>query len=557
MQNMVYYFLQFIIGENLMSPIKSLLSVIGLFTVAILNAPVNAQTAPINNNTLIQNVTGVTHLGTYELSSSGQLTPTPSNPNVPTAAGDVLWDNTGNVGQFRNTIGQEVLDTGDLPDGTIIGEFQVGFATDATGSVSFRYTFYENNGFNTVGNILPTNSGGQASYDFTVGGLPGGGIGAFTFNVVLPVDDHFIITGADIDANPGTDWGWGFIATDIGTGTAVGPLISAEGAPPGAPGRGDFFDLYTPDVATGTHSGAFFFGGAPFAQYHMLLLEGLPYEADLSITNTDGVTSAIPGNSLTYTIVASNAGPADDPTVTVADTFPTGLTCNYTSVAAGGATGNTAAGSGNLAESLSLPSGSSVTYTAICDIASNATGTLSNTATISGTVPDPQAANNTVTDDDTVLSVQADLSIAMTSPPANVTTPGTFTYTIDVSNAGPSDATNVIVTDTLNVGFFSAETNGCAEDPNGYPDCTLGAIAAGDTASYSISFTLGSVDGEITNTVSVTSDATDSVVANNSASSASSGGIRIIPTINQWGLIVLFLLILSFSYHYIFRKKTV
>ena len=34
--------------------------------------------------------------------------------------------------------------------------------------------------------------------------------------------------------------------------------------------------------------------------------------ADLVITKTDGATTAIPGTSVTYTIVASNAGPVDD-----------------------------------------------------------------------------------------------------------------------------------------------------------------------------------------------------------------------------------------------------
>ena len=56
---------------------------------------------------------------------------------------------------------------------------------------------------------------------------------------------------------------------------------------------------------------------------------------DLSITQTDGVTSATPGGNVTYTIVASNAGPSNDSSVTLIDTFPADLTCTYTSVAAG------------------------------------------------------------------------------------------------------------------------------------------------------------------------------------------------------------------------------
>ena len=41
-----------------------------------------------------------------------------------------------------------------------------------------------------------------------------------------------------------------------------------------------------------------------------------------AITKTDGVTTATPGGSVTYTITASNAGPNNAPGATVADTFP-------------------------------------------------------------------------------------------------------------------------------------------------------------------------------------------------------------------------------------------
>ena len=60
--------------------------------------------------------------------------------------------------------------------------------------------------------------------------------------------------------------------------------------------------------------------------------------ADVAITKTDGVTTATPGGSVTYTIVASNAGPDPAPSSTVADTFPAALTCTWTSAGAGGGT---------------------------------------------------------------------------------------------------------------------------------------------------------------------------------------------------------------------------
>ena len=114
--------------------------------------------------------------------------------------------------------------------------------------------------------------------------------------------------------------------------------------------------------------------------------------ADLAITKTDGVTTATPGGSVTYTITASNAGPSDATGATVADTFPASLTCTWTCVGAGGGT-CTAAGSGNINDTVNLPAGGSVTYTASCTIAAAATGTLSNTATVAAPagVTDPDA----------------------------------------------------------------------------------------------------------------------------------------------------------------------
>ena len=99
---------------------------------------------------------------------------------------------------------------------------------------------------------------------------------------------------------------------------------------------------------------------------------------DLAITKDDGVTSATPGTSVTYTIVASNAaGPSDALGATVTDNFPAACTTvNWTCVGAGGGS-CTAAGSGNIADLINLPVGGTATYSATCAIDAAATGTLS------------------------------------------------------------------------------------------------------------------------------------------------------------------------------------
>src|SRR5205085_2295151 len=137
-------------------------------------------------------------------------------------------------------------------------------------------------------------------------------------------------------------------------------------------------------------------------------------QADLAVTKTDGVTTATPGGSVTYTITAANAGPSNATGATVADTFPASLTCTWTCVGAGEGT-CTASGSGNLNDTVNLPAGGSTTYTASCTISGAATGSLSNTATVTapGGVTDSTPGNNSATDSDT-LGASADLSITKT-----------------------------------------------------------------------------------------------------------------------------------------------
>src|SRR5262249_56586162 len=49
-------------------------------------------------------------------------------------------------------------------------------------------------------------------------------------------------------------------------------------------------------------------------------------KADLAITKTDGVTSAVPGSSPTYTIAVSNNGPSAVTGAGVSDALPAGVT---------------------------------------------------------------------------------------------------------------------------------------------------------------------------------------------------------------------------------------
>jgi uncharacterized repeat protein (TIGR01451 family) len=181
--------------------------------------------------------------------------------------------------------------------------------------------------------------------------------------------------------------------------------------------------------------------------------------ANLAITKTDGVTAVNQNGTLTYTIVASNAGPSAVTAATVTDNFPASVTGATWTCAASVGSSCPASGSGNLAASVNLLNGGTATFTVTAT--ASGTGTITNTATV--TVPvgttDPTPANNTATDNNTVITPTADLSISKTDGVTGVNQNGTVTYTIVASNAGPSAVTAATVTDN-----FPASLTGCDLD---------------------------------------------------------------------------------------------
>jgi hypothetical protein len=126
--------------------------------------------------------------------------------------------------------------------------------------------------------------------------------------------------------------------------------------------------------------------------------------ADLSITKTNGRAAVAPGAPVTWTIVAANAGPSDASGARVTDTLPAAvLGATWTCAGALGGT-CAASGTGGVDDTADLPAGASVTYTLTGTVDPATASTLSNTATVAapGGVTDPNPADNSATDTDTV-----------------------------------------------------------------------------------------------------------------------------------------------------------
>jgi uncharacterized repeat protein (TIGR01451 family) len=128
--------------------------------------------------------------------------------------------------------------------------------------------------------------------------------------------------------------------------------------------------------------------------------------SDLAITKTDNALTYTAGDTVTWTIVVSNAGPDAAIGATVTDTILSLAqvsSANWTCVADGGAACS-AAGPviGNIANTVDLPVGGTATFTLTALTLTTATGNLVNTATVAVAAggSDPVAGNDTATDTD-------------------------------------------------------------------------------------------------------------------------------------------------------------
>lgn len=130
-------------------------------------------------------------------------------------------------------------------------------------------------------------------------------------------------------------------------------------------------------------------------------------------------------------------------------------------------------------------------------------------------------------DNNFVDSQEADLSITKVADEKGPEVGEQVIYTITVTNNGPIAATNVVVVDSLGFGLAFDSSNGCAEDPNAMPNCSLGSIANGANKSYTVTIDImdtgaaGAADdyNDVrNNTVNVSADQPDTNIANNQAS---------------------------------------
>jgi len=197
-------------------------------------------------------------------------------------------------------------------------------------------------------------------------------------------------------------------------------------------------------------------------------------QADLALTMNDAPDPVLAGAWLTYTLTLANTGPSDAQSVAVELALPDGVT----PIAWIPSQGSCADATCTLG---TLPAGNIARITVTTQVNSRILPgtTLSAIARATSTTPDPNSANNTATAFTTVQT-QADLSLTLRDEPDPVVAGTLLTYTLTLTNAGPSDARGVVLTLTLPIswqvdGF--TPISGCSLDGNRII-CAMGTMPA-------------------------------------------------------------------------------
>jgi uncharacterized repeat protein (TIGR01451 family) len=238
--------------------------------------------------------------------------------------------------------------------------------------------------------------------------------------------------------------------------------------------------------------------------------------ADLSIEKTAEGSSALVGDTITWTITVANAGPDEATNVVLTDVLPSGVTLltdlsGICTIDAGVAT----CALGDLA------SGGSVEIDVLTS--ADEAGTPVNAVEIASDVADPDESDNSSSAEVTVTEPgepSADLSIVKTADVANALVNDTITWTIVIENAGPDEATNVVYTDVLPSGITlvppASPPSICTVD-NGVATCEVGNLSSGGSFERQVR-TIANEAGTLINAVEVGSDVADPDESNNSSS---------------------------------------
>jgi uncharacterized repeat protein (TIGR01451 family) len=233
------------------------------------------------------------------------------------------------------------------------------------------------------------------------------------------------------------------------------------------------------------------------------------HAADLVVTKSAAPGTIEVGDTSTFTITVRNNGPSTATGIGLDDPIPTGLE----------QVGNASPSQGTCVAGLvvcdlgSLAPNATATVTVTVRATSAAAGkTITNIATAqSSGAPDPTPGNNI--DDADVVVRGVDLKISKSLQPTPPVGGNPVTFELVVTNDGPSDATGVVVRDSLPSSVTGPSvTDGGGADcaiASGELVCDVGNLPAGSSITIEVGGTLASNATLVSNTASVSGAETD------------------------------------------------
>jgi len=250
--------------------------------------------------------------------------------------------------------------------------------------------------------------------------------------------------------------------------------------------------------------------------------------ADLSVSKDcepNGPIAA--GQTAICRIFVDNGGPSLARNLVLTDTHFSNTPFGVFTVTGAGATQGPCSVVGNVVTCQLGDLPASGRATATVSITASQSVDVDDLASVVSSTSDPDPDNNQASGRVSFFAV-ANLSITKTSAPNPVVAGTNVTYTINVSNAGPSPATNVVVRDTLPAQVsdvtFTPSTGSCIGGIPGNPalplTCNLGTLFNGGAASIVVTAKVkaNTPDGTIlVNNANVISDVVDPNTGNNLA----------------------------------------
>ncbi len=242
--------------------------------------------------------------------------------------------------------------------------------------------------------------------------------------------------------------------------------------------------------------------------------------ADLSLSMTALADTPL-DSTFSYTLHVENLGPGVANDVVLTDTLPSALSFNAAS------SDSRCSATGQQITCVLDVLTASQTLDVLLSVTANEAGTVSNTASISSSDLDGDSSNNSASASIDIISqlssADVGISLSVDTDPVNISS--TFTYQMQLSNAGPSDANNVVVLLSLPSGSSFVSTQAgqgvCTSLDSTQIRCTQNSLTANNPSALSVTVRSPNQATEITATASISANETDLNTSNDSASVSS------------------------------------